>query len=257
VSIDAALWRGDIRLVPAREPAGSDRGTIESATLAADAEIRGTPCRAGTQVEFSVFGGLQHCTLAQRVGVAAETDDRSGGTTTQDLACAAGYEVMLRASERRLLERCVLAESATVGRVACGGGQEIVLDGGGLDSCTLASEERVGPFDLSVGTLVKFTRGRLDRFEMPPATSPVAVSGIALPAGSVVQLCDDAWEIGRLEVPPDRYVTIAGVKLTGGINFDCGKFQYGTLFEDSVLHDRRLPRGAAISADDVAVPASR
>jgi len=41
------------------------------------------------------------------------------------------------------------------------------------------------------------------------------------------------------------------------MNFDCGKFQSGILFEDTELPGRRLPRGAAISAEDLLHPASR
>jgi hypothetical protein len=36
VSIDGALWRGDIRLIPFRNRTTSDRGMIKSASLAAD-----------------------------------------------------------------------------------------------------------------------------------------------------------------------------------------------------------------------------
>ena len=53
-----------------------------------------------------------------------------------------------------------------IGMIACAGGKELVLSGDGLDTCTLASAQRVGPFDLSAGTLVVFTGGRLDKFEM-------------------------------------------------------------------------------------------
>jgi hypothetical protein len=49
---------------------------------------------------------------------------------------------------------------------------------------------------------------------------------------------------------------IAGVKLTGRMNFDCGRFEYGVLFEDTVLHGRRLARGAGISYGDVFRPSS-
>jgi hypothetical protein len=42
--------------------------------------------------------------------------------STKDLACAADRDVWLRTFERRLLERCVLAETATIGMVACAGG---------------------------------------------------------------------------------------------------------------------------------------
>ena len=58
-------------------------------------------------------------------------------------------------------------------------------------------------------------------------------------------------------MPEDSYVMIAGVKLTGRMNFDCGRFEYGALFEDTVLHGQRLPRGAEISYDDVLGPSSR
>jgi hypothetical protein len=57
-------------------------------------------------------------------------------------------------------------------------------------------------------------------------------------------------------VPEDSYVMIAGVKLTGRMNFDCGRFEYGVLFEDTVLHGRRLARGAGISYGDVFRPSS-
>jgi hypothetical protein len=148
----------------------------------------------------------------------------------------------------------MLAEMATVGSIRCAGGNDIVLDGDGLDSCTLSSTQQVGPFPLSAETVVKFTSGRLDRFDMPPDGPPVVVSAIAVPAGSVVQLCAEAWEASYLEVPEDRYVNIAGVKLTGRINLDCGKFRYGTLFEDTALSGRNLPRGSSISAEDLPDP---
>jgi hypothetical protein len=39
VSIDSALWRGDIRLISPHNRKTADRGTIKSATLAEDATI--------------------------------------------------------------------------------------------------------------------------------------------------------------------------------------------------------------------------
>jgi len=258
VSIDGALWRDAILLMPLRNRTASDRGTIKSATLAEDATIQGVPCRAGTLVEFFEFGGgLEHCTLTQRTDVPAEIPGDQGGKSTKDLPCAMEQEVWLRFSERRLLERCVLAETATVGIVGCAGGKEIVLSGDGLDSCTLASAQPVGPFDLPAGTLVKFTRERLDRFDLPPISLPVAISGIMLPSGTIVRLCDDSWELDWADVPEDKSVAIAGVKLTGRMNFDCGKFQSGILFEDASLLGRRLPRGAVISSEDVLHSSSR
>jgi len=54
-----------------------------------------------------------------------------------------------------------------------------------------------------------------------------------------------------LLIPDDRYVTVAGVKLTGRINFDCGRFEYGTLFADTVLGGRTLPHNVHVSWKDM------
>jgi hypothetical protein len=253
VAIDGALWRGEIRLIPPYNRKTSDNGVIKSATLAADATIQGIPCRAGTLVEFSEYGGdLQHCTLSERTAVSAEIDDgQSGDKSVRNIACATDQEIWFRTFERRLLERCVLADTAMIGTVLCAGDKEMVLSGNGLDMCTLASAQRVGPFDLSAGTLVGFTQGRLDRLETPPTSTPLAISGLDLPPGTVVHLCERSSELDWLSVPEGSYVTLAGIKLTGRMNFDCGKFQYGTLFGATVLGGRLLPRGATISPDDM------
>jgi hypothetical protein len=179
VSIDGASWRGDIRLIPVRNRTTSDRGMIRSATLAADAAIQGIPCRAGRLVEFFEYGGdLQHCTLTQRTDVTAEIDTGKGGKSIKDLGCAADQDVWLRPFERRLLERCVLAETAAIGVVACADLKEVSSSGDGLDTCTLASAQRIGPFDLSAGTLVVFIRGVSTSSKcpqpQPPSQSPVS-----------------------------------------------------------------------------------
>jgi hypothetical protein len=122
VSIDGALWRGDIRLISAHDHKTSDRGMIKSATLAKDATVQGIPCRAGMPVEFSEYGGeLQHCTLTKRTDVPAEIDGGQSRKSTKDVGCAKDRDVWLRTFERRLLERCVLAETATIGMIACAG----------------------------------------------------------------------------------------------------------------------------------------
>jgi hypothetical protein len=170
-------------------------------------------------VEFSEYGGeLQHFTLTKRTDVPVEIDEGQSGKTTKDVACAKDRDVWLRTFEHRLLERCVLAETATIGMIDCAGGKEIVLSGDGLDTCTLASAQRVGPFGLSAGTLVHFGKGRLERIEMPPTSEPFSISRIDLPPGTVVGLCDQSGDIEWLSVPEDSYVTIAGIKLTGSIS---------------------------------------
>jgi hypothetical protein len=140
VSIDSARWSGEIRLAGLGKRVVLDRATVKSATLAADAAIQGIPCRAGNPVEFSEDDGdLEGCTLARRAVVTAEIDDGAGAKSTTDVACAADREIRLRAFGHHLLERCIPAEAAMVGRAACAGGGEIVLSGGGLETCTSAS----------------------------------------------------------------------------------------------------------------------
>jgi hypothetical protein len=206
-------------------------------------------------VEFSEYGGdLQHCTLARRAVVAAEIADVQGGRSTVNLACAADLDIRFRSFGDRLLERCVLADTAKIGPVACLAGKEIAFSGDGLTGCTLAAAQTVGPFSLAAETSVGFTQGRLDRFEMPLTSPVLRISTFDVPPGTTVQLCGRASELAWLSVPEDRYVTIAGVKLTGRMNFDCGKFEYGAAFEDTTLRGRRVSRGAGISHEDVLAP---
>jgi hypothetical protein len=203
-------------------------------------------------VEFAEEDGeLQHCSLAQPTVVPAEIADIGGVRLIVDLACAAGRDIDFRIVGHRLLEHCVLAQPAEVGGVACAGGEEIALSGDGLDACTLASAQRVGGFDLAAGTRIRFSQGRLSEIETIRGSAPLTVSGLDLPPGTTIALCDGSPDIGYLLVPEDSAVTVGGVKLTGRMNFDCGRFQYGSLFEDTVLGGRSLPRHASISREDI------
>ena len=101
------------------------------------------------------------------------------------------------------------------------------------------------------GTRIRFSQGRLSEIETIRGSAPLAVSGLDIPPGTTIALCDGSPDIDYLLVPEDSAVTVAGVKLTGRMNFDCGKFQYGSLFEDTVLGGRSLPRHASISREDI------
>jgi len=182
--------------------------------------------------------------------VAAEIADAHGDMITQHLARAENRDVEFRIFGRRFLERCVLADRATVGSIVCAGGEEVELSGGGLDACSLAAAQRVGPFDLAGGTRVRFTGGWLREIENPFASASLKVSDLDLPPGTTVALCDRSEEIEYLEVPDDGYVAVAGVELTGRMNFDCGRFRYGSLFENTVVRGRLLPRHALVSRED-------
>lgn len=258
VSIDGARWHGEIRLIESNARTAPGRGRIKSATLAEDSLVQGIPCRGGSFVEFSDDGrDLQHCTLTQRTTVAAEITDTKGEKTTVELDCAADRDIWFGIWGRRLVERCLLSAEARVGSIVCAGGQEIVFDGDGLAACTLAAAQRVGQLDLAAKTPVGFIQGHLDRFQMPPGLPLLTISGIAIPPSTAVQLCDRAQQLDRLFVPERSYVAVGGVKLTGNVNFDCGRFQFGSLFEETVVRGRPLPRGAAILHDDVRSPLTR
>jgi hypothetical protein len=249
VAIDRVRWQGDIRLIPAAERKADDRGILESATLARDATVQGTACRGGKPVEFSEYGGdLVRCTLAEQAVVAAEIADG----VTVPLDCAVDREISFRAMGHRLLERCVLAETALVGPIACAGGAEVELSGSGLDACTLATAQHTGSFDLAAGTRVRFDRGKVS--EIDSSMTPLSISGLDLPSRTTISFCPDSTDIDYLVVPDGGFVTVAGVKLTGRLNFDCGRFLYGSLFEDSVLHGRALPRNTVVSREDVFGP---
>ena len=163
---------------------------------------RGRPAAPESPSSSQEDGGeLQHCTLAQPTVVAAEIADAGGGRITLNLACAAGREIDFRIVGHRLLEHCVLAQPAEVGGVACAGGEEIALSGDGLDACTLASAQRVGAFDLAAGTRIRFSQGRLSEIETIRGSAPLAVSGLDIPPGTTIALCDRSPDIDYLEVP--------------------------------------------------------
>jgi len=154
--------------------------------------LQGTPCRAGNTAEVSDDGGeLLHCTLAERSVIAVAIVTAGSGSSTQQVACTAGQEIEFGILGR-LLERCVLAEATT----ACAGGEEIVFSGDGLDVCTLAAGQRVGPFDLPEGAHIKFTQGSA------PSKLPTAPH----PWSSRISSCRPA--------PPSRYATDRGRSTT-------------------------------------------
>ena len=213
---------------------------------------KGRPAAPDSLVEFAEEDGeLQHCTLAQPTVVAAEIADAGGGRIIQNLTCAAGRDIDFRIVGHRLLEHCVLAQPAEVGGVACAGARKSRSSGDGLDACTLASAQRVGAFDLAAGTRIRFSQSTPQRDRDDPRLAPLTVSGLDLPPGTTIALCDGSPDIAYLLVPEDSAVSVAGVKLTGRMNFDCGKFEYGSLFEDTVLGGHALPRHASISREDI------
>jgi hypothetical protein len=153
-----------------------------------------------------------------------------------------------RTAPRRTL--CI-AKTATIGGVICADGKEIVLSGDGLDTCALASAQQVGPFGLSAGTLVHLAKDASTSSKCPrppshsrslaskfhPAPLSLYATRYRVAVGARERLRDDC---GHQAFRPD--------------GFRLRHFEYGTLFEATVLETRQLPRGAAISSDDLPSP---
>jgi hypothetical protein len=51
--------------------------------------------------------------------------------------------------------------------------------------------------------------------------------------------------------PSDLYVEIGGVKLTGTLNFDCGRFRCGALYEDSRIQGETWPKGRTVFRENL------
>jgi hypothetical protein len=55
-------------------------------------------------------------------------------------------------------------------------------------------------------------------------------------------------------VPNGAYVEIAGVRLGGILNFDCGLFRDGSLYEDTRIHSEIWPSGRTVFRADLDLP---
>jgi hypothetical protein len=75
--------------------------------------------------------------------------------------------------------------------------------------------------------------------------------GVSLPAGTVGTVCEHNGKLERLAVDESAYVTVEGLKLTAFIDFDCGPFLSGTLFENSIVGGKQRQRGEVVSRTDL------
>ena len=70
-------------------------------------------------------------------------------------------------------------------------------------------------------------------------------------AGTEGSFCYRKDVLEHLSVNEAAFVVIEGVKLTGWIDFDCGSFRSGQLFEDSVVAGRPRQQGERVSREDL------
>jgi hypothetical protein len=247
LALRGATWQGKLEFAMPGNTPNKAHGQITAGTLAAPAVIEGVPCQSGDQVAFFWDGRLMECTLSQDTGVAATIADANGATHSQNFRCLAGDTIQLEGLRPGELGGCRLAEPADFGDIACAASGRISLSSGTLSACTFAKAARFGSLDLPAGAMVSYYDNRPSNFRLPPQGAAVEGFGLSLPAGTDGTFCYRSEALERLEVSRTAYVTVAGVKLTGAIDFNCGPFQSGTLFEDTMVGGKWRQHGDLVS----------
>ncbi len=249
VAVDGVAWAGRIGFVAAYGEGEGVRARVRTGTPAADATLDGVPCRAGREARFWDDGGLWSCTLAAEVAV--QTGLAADGP--ESLVCAADRRLELQPAARRQVARCTLARRIEALGIPCAAGAEIELYDARLIGCALAAMRRLDGAALPPGAIVRLTDAprRLEQFTLPAAQSPLRAFGMDLPPYAKVVLCRDRPAVDQVVAPDGAFVEIAGVKLTGVVNFDCGRFAYGDLFEDTRIGGEAWAAGRTVFRKDI------
>lgn len=251
LKLSGAMWQGSVEFtMPIHAPNGK-HGQIASGTLAASATIQSTPCQAGSRVTFFWNGQLMECTLSQDSDLKATIDKPDGVRPPRSFRCQVGDTIQLDGLRPGELAACRLAEPADFGEITCAAGERVIISNGYLAACILAKAAHFGRVTLPPGASVDYYDARPSRFKLPSAGPAVDGFGLNLPAGTEASFCYRTKAVERLEVNRDAYVMIEGVKLTGVIDFDCGTFRRGPLFEDTMIGGQRRQRGELVSSEDL------
>jgi hypothetical protein len=251
LDLQGATWQGRVEFtMPANAP-NRKHGQISAGTLAAPATIQGVPCQAGNQVTFFWSGDLMECSLSRDANFKATIDKPDGVHPPQLFRCQAGDTIQLDGLRSGELAGCRLVEPADFGEITGAAGERILISNGYLANCTLGKAARFGPLTLPVGTFVDYYDARPSRFKLPPTGAAVDGFGLSLPPGTEASFCYPSEALESLKVGETAYVIVEGVKLTGAIDFDCGPFRRGPLFEDTVIGGQRRQRGELVSQEDL------
>ena len=253
IALEDGGWRGTIEFYPPNRDANGGRSRIRVATLAADATLDGVPCRGDQAVAFWGPGGVRACTLAATTAMRAELTRGAEATDRALVACAADRSVELQPTRDRQVAVCTLAANIELQGIPCAAEAEVKIVNGRLIECTLAAARRFGDLEIPAGASLRLadTPRRVEMFSLPALDLRFQAFGLTLPAGAEIFLCRDAWAVDQIRVRPDSYVEISGVKLTEFINFRCGRFDYGSLFENTSLHGELWMRGRTVRAEDL------
>jgi hypothetical protein len=252
VRLGAAAWQGKLEFAAPMHAPNTAHVQISDGTLAASAAFDGIRCAAGHRVTFFWGGRLMECTLSQDADLSTAITARDGAAQVRKLRCMAGDTIHMAGSRPAEVEGCRLAEPVDVDAVVCAERERILVINGGLSACTLAEPARFGPLALPAGTAVTYYDRYPSTFKLPPSGAPVNAFRLGLPAGTEGGFCYRQAALEHLSVDRTAYVVIGGVKLTGWIDFDCGSFRSGQLFEDTMMAGRRRQRGELVSREDLA-----
>jgi hypothetical protein len=251
LALRGATWQGKLEFaMPAHAPNGA-HGQLTDGSLAASAMIQGVPCQSGHQVAFFWGSQLMECTLSQDADIPATVANPNGAMHARTFRCLANDAIQIEGLRPGELAGCRLAEPADFGEVACATGRRMLLSDGHLAACTFARTARFGPLSLPTGTSVTYYDARPSNFKLPPQGAAVDGFGLSLPAGTEGTFCYRSEALERLVVSKTAYVTVSGVKLTGLIEFDCGTFREGRLFEDGMVGGRWRERGDPVTRADL------
>lgn len=252
LSLAGGIWRGTIEFASAAGSDDTKRTRMRAATLDADAALDGIPCQGGQAVAFWGSGGVRACTLAS--ATALRTDIAPG--TSVNVACAADHPLELQPAADQQVAVCTLVDMVELQGILCAAAAEVEIVNGRLIRCTLAAPHSAGDLQIPAGSILRLadTPQRIERFSVPAMDARFQAFGMALPPGAEVLLCRDAWAVDQIQLATDSYVDIGGVKLTGFINFQCGRFHYGTLFEDTRLHGEPWRQGRTVFREDLELP---
>ena len=251
LDLAGARWQGKIDFVMPGQAADGRHGQIAAGTLAAPATIDDIPCQSANPVTFFWDDRLMECTLSRNTELKATIDKPAGILPPPMFRCAAEDTIELDGLRHGELGGCRLAEPAEFGEIGCAAGERILISNGYLAACTFAKAARFGPLSVPPGTFATYYDARPSTFRLAPTGPAVDGFGLSLPAGTEGSFCDRGEALERLQISRSAYVTIAGVKLTGFIDFDCGAFRNGMLYEDTMVGGRWRQRGALVSSEDL------
>jgi hypothetical protein len=254
VTLHGATWRGRVEFATPAHTPNATHGAITDGTLAASAVIDDVPCRAGGRVTFFWNGALMECTLSQDADLSASIAKPDGATQARQLRCIAGDTIEMAGLRRGEVEACRLAKPVDFGEVSCAEQERIRVTNGTLSACTFRKPAPFGPLVLPTGTRVTYYDGYPSAFALPPQSTSVDAFGLSLPPGTEGSFCDHKEALEHLSVSRTVYVVIEGVKLSGWIDFECGSFRSGLLFEDTIVGGRWRQHDERVSREDLSPP---